>query len=195
MALICGIDEAGRGPAIGPMIICGFAIDEKDVDKLVALGVTDSKLLSPKRREELYEELIKYSHHVVTSSPADIDSALLDPALNLNWLEAISTANAINVLKPTRAFVDCPSNNIKAYSDYLKALLNVKCELICEHGADLTYPVAGAASIIAKVTRDRAIEELKLKVGDLGSGYPSDPKTKLFLEQNFDKHPEIFRKT
>ncbi|MBT7902281.1 ribonuclease HII [Candidatus Woesearchaeota archaeon] len=195
MAMICGIDEAGRGPLLGPLVVCGFMIEEKNLSELEKLGVTDSKLISPKKRKAMFEHLTKYSHHVVISSPQEIDFALTDPNLNLNWLEALSSAKIINNLAPKKVFVDCPSTNIPDYRKYIKEHLNVDCEVVCEHKADLKYLVAGAASIIAKVTRDDEIEKLKEIYGDLGSGYPSDPKTKLFLEQNYDKCPEIFRKS
>ena len=65
-----------------------------------------------------------------------------------------------------------------------------------EHKADLNHPSVAAASILAKVTRDREIQKIKAEIGqDLGSGYPSDPTTKAFLEQNYRAHPDIFRKS
>jgi len=135
-------------------------------------------------------------YEIVVLYPKDIDAALIDPDTNLNWLEADTNAEIINKLKPEKAIVDCPSNNIEEYSDYIKKKLNVDCELVAEHKADLNHLVVGAASILAKVTRDRMIEDIKKKVGcDIGSGYPSDPKTKEFISENYDKHPEIFRKS
>ena len=115
---------------------------------------------------------------------------------NLNWLEADVQAQLINKLKPEKVIVDCPSNNIEAYSEYVRKKLNVDCELVCEHKADMNHLVVGAASILAKVTRDRAIEEIKKKVGqDIGSGYPADPVTKAFISDNYNKYPDIFRKS
>ena len=198
MTLICGIDEAGRGPVIGPLVTCGVVIDQKDEKKLAALGVKDSKLILPKKREELFDKIIKIvkKYEIVVLSPHDIDSALMDPDTNLNWLEADTTAEIINKLTPEKVIVDCPSNNIEEYREYIRKKLNVDCELIAEHKADLNHLVVGAASILAKVTRDRAIEDIKKKVGqDTGSGYPSDPATKAFISENYNKHPDIFRKT
>ena len=57
MSLICGIDEAGRGPVIGPLVICGVLISEKDLPKLKALDPKDSKLLTPKKRSELEKKI------------------------------------------------------------------------------------------------------------------------------------------
>ena len=98
-------------------------------------------------------------------------------------------------MKPDKAILDCPSTNVKAYKQYVEKLLKGKVELVAEHKADVNYPVVAAASILAKVTRDREIEKIKKKVGNVGSGYPADPVTKAFLEKNWDKHPKIFRKT
>ena len=198
MTDLCGIDEAGRGPVIGPLVTAGVVIDPEDEKKFIALGVTDSKLIPPKKREELFEkvkEIVK-RFEIVILSPQDIDAALMNPDTNLNWLEADTNAEIINKLKPTKAIVDCPSNNIEAYSDYIKKKLNVDCELVAEHKADMNHIVVGAASILAKVTRDRMIEEIKKEVGqDIGSGYPADPKTKEFISKNYDKYPKIFRKS
>ncbi|MFH1669396.1 MAG: ribonuclease HII [Candidatus Woesearchaeota archaeon] len=198
MTLTCGIDEAGRGPVIGPLVTCGVVLDEEGEKMLKELGVKDSKLILPKKREQLMEHIIKIakSYEVVILSPKEIDAALADPGTNLNWLEADTTAKIINTLKPERAIVDCPSNNIKAYTDYLRRKLNVECELVVEHKADLNHIPAAAGSIIAKVTRDREIDKIKQKVGkDIGSGYPADPITKEFLQKNYDKYPGIFRKS
>ena len=175
------------------MVMCGVVIEEDRIDELVALGVKDSKKLSPKNREALFEPLKNnFKHMIVIVHAADIDIALNSPDLNLNWLEAIHTADVLNELKPDKAIVDSPSNNKSAYGAYLGGLLKHKIELQMEHDAERFAPVA-AASILAKVTRDRIIEELKKKYGDFGSGYPSDPKTKKFLEENHEKHKEIFR--
>jgi ribonuclease HII len=196
--IVCGIDEAGRGPVIGPMVICGVVIDEKDSDKLVKLGVKDSKLLTPQRREELFSKIISIikDFKIEIVSPDKIDTVLNDPYLNLNWLEALVSAKIINQLKPDKVILDCPSPNLKAYSDYVRKELDKDCIIVAEHKADVNYPVVSAASILAKVTRDAEIEKIKKKIGvNFGSGYPADPVTKEFLKNNYNKHPEIFRKT
>lgn len=197
MTIICGVEEAGRGPVIGPLVMAAVTIEEKDEMKLKEIGVKDSKLLTPMQREAIFEKIkgtVK-KYEIKILSPQDVDDALNDPEINLNWLEAIHSAKLINKLKPDKAILDCPSTNIEAYNDYVKKLLKVDVELISEHKADVNYLIVGAASILAKVIRDREIEKLKKKYGDIGSGYPSDPTTKAFLEKNWDKHPEIFRKT
>ena len=198
MVSICGVEEAGRGPVIGPLVMCGVVMDESLVFELDAIGVKDSKLLTPEQRENLFEKIKKIvdNYEIIIISPKEVDDVLESQDMNLNWLEAKTSAKIINKLKPNKVILDCPSTNINAYSNYVKNLLEIKVELIAEHKADLNYRIVGAASILAKVTRDREIEKIKSKIGiDIGSGYPSDPKTKEFLEKNYKKYPEIFRKT
>lgn len=189
-----GIDEAGRGPVIGSLVIAGVMVDELGwrVD-----GVKDSKLLSHKKRIELDKKIKKTSRYkIIKISPQEIDNALFSRHLNLNWLEAVKQAEIINALKPDKAIIDCPSPNCKKYTQYLKRLLkNKKTELIVEHKADMKYPVCSAASILAKVEREKEIAQLKKKYGNIGPGYPSNPITQKFIKENWEKHPEIFRKS
>ena len=194
----CGVEDAGRGPVIGPMVMASCTIKEEDEIKLKVLGVKDSKLLTPQKREELYKAILKtvtdYSIKVVT--PLQIDNALKDSKMNLNWLEAKVSADMINDLKPDVSVLDCPSTNIKAYNDYVKNLVNYETEIISEHKADVNHPIVSAASILAKVTRDKEIQKIKDKLEiNFGSGYPSDPLTVDFLEKNYKKYENIFRKT
>lgn len=197
MTLICGIDEAGRGPVIGPLVMAGILIEESNIPKLKSLGVKDSKLLTKIQRNNLFNKIkttVK-KYKILIIEPKEIDQALESDNLNLNWLEAIKSAEIINNLKPDKAILDCPSNNTKAYKDYVKNLLKTKTELIVEHKADVTYPEASAASILAKVTRDNEMEKIQEKYGNCGPGYPANEITQKFLEKNWEKHPEIFRKT
>lgn len=195
---ILGIDEAGRGPMIGPLVLAATLIDEKEEKKLLDLRVKDSKQLSPRQRGELFEQ-IKHAvaaFRIVSVSPQEIDGAVESEETNLNWLEADHSAALINELKPDRVILDCPSPNIKAYTAYVKKKLTVKCEIVAEHKADEKYPIVSAASILAKVTRDREIDNIKKRLGhDIGSGYPADPITKAFVEKNYQKYPDIFRKS
>ena len=199
MSLICGIDEAGRGPCIGPLIITGILLDEKDLDKLKNLGVKDSKLLIHKRREFLSKKIKKIAEkvEVIKITPKEIDSALESQSLNLNRLEAIKSAMIINLLKPDRAILDCPSVNIKKYTDYLGLYLkNKNIEIIAEHKADVKYPICSAASIIAKCVREEEVKKIEKMIGQsIGTGYPSNPICQKFLKDNWNKYPEIFRKS
>ena len=180
-------------------MIAGVLIDEKDEKKLLAMGVKDSKLLTPKQREALFEKIKKAvkKYRILIVEPQEIDEAVEDEEVNLNRLEAIKSAFIITDLEPDKAILDCPSSNIAEYTRFLKSKLADKSiEIRAEHKADYKYPVVGAASILAKVTRDREIEKIKKKIKqDIGSGYPSDPVTVAFLKKNYNKHPEIIRKS
>lgn len=198
--LICGIDEAGRGPVVGPLVMCGILLKEEDEKKLVNLKVKDSKLLTKKKRESLFDKIkdISYKYEIITVFPDEIDNAVNNhDGLNLNKLEARKSAEIINLLKPDKAIIDAPSNNIKSYKQYLFELINNKnIELILEHKADLNYPIVSAASILAKVTRDNEIEKIKEKIKiDFGSGYMTDSKTVKFLEKYYEEYPDLFRKS
>lgn len=199
MAMIAGVEEAGRGPVLGPMVMCGVLVDEKDEVKLKSIGAKDSKLLTPQTRELLFDQIksMVTKYEIIIVSPQEIDNALRDPNLNLNKLEAITSAKILDKLKPDKAILDCPSNNTSAYAEYLRGHLeNKKLAIVSEHKADVNYPVVSAASILAKVTRDREVEKIKERIGiNFGSGYPSDERTQLFLKKNWDKFPEIFRQT
>lgn len=198
--LICGIDEAGRGPIIGPLVLCGLLVKEEDEKNLVRLKVKDSKLLTKKTREFLFDKIkdISYKYEIIEVYPDEIDHAVNNnDGLNLNRLEAVKTADIINLLKPDKAIIDAPSNNIRSYKQYLLNLIkNKKMEIILEHKADINFPIVSAASILAKVTRDSKIEEIKKKIKvDFGSGYMADPKTIEFLEKYYEKYPDLFRKS
>ncbi|MBW2992494.1 ribonuclease HII [Candidatus Woesearchaeota archaeon] len=183
---------------MGPLVTAGVLIDEKDESKLKTLGVKDSKLLTPEQREVLFKKItaVVKDYSIKIIQPYQIDAALNDPDLNLNWLEANTMADLANELKPKKIILDCPSNNIPAFTNYLKNKLKIKAKIIAEHKADQKYPVVAAASILAKVTRDKEIEKIKNDIKqNLGSGYPSDPTTQEFLKKNYKKYPKIFRKT
>ena len=149
--IIAGLDDSGRGPVVGPMILAGVSIDEEDLLKLKNFGIKDSKLLTKKKREYLFEEIIKLvkNHRIEIVYPPESDNALLSPDMNLNWLEAEKFAKIINELDADESIVDCPSPNIKAYSERLQSLLKVKTKLICEHHADKNFITCAAASILA----------------------------------------------
>lgn len=203
--LIAGVDDAGRGPIIGPLVIAGVLVYEKDLAKLKDSGVKDSKLLSPQKREKLVAEIRKLALecHVESLLPAEIDKVVETGRKlhRLNRLEAQTMAKVIEVLKPEIVYVDASDVLADRFKKHILENLSFKVEIISEHKADAKYPVVSAASIIAKVERDHAIEELKEKyrnIGDMGSGYASDPKTIKFLEQwytRFRSYPEFVRKS
>ena len=195
-----GIDDAGRGPVIGPMILAGCLIDEKTEKEFKKLGVKDSKQLTQKRREFLADIIREKSEtfEIVLSPPSEIDG------INLNTLEAIKTAEIINKINKgyakIKVIVDCPSVSIVKWQDFLKMKINnlSNLEISCEHKADKNHVVVSAASILAKSVREKEMQKLKEKYGkEIGSGYTSDPATKKFLEKNAQKHKNkgIFRKS
>jgi len=172
-------------------------VKEKDIDRLKQLGVKDSKHLTKNKREQLFAKLkaIAVDYELVIIQPKEIDTAVNSVSNNLNWLEAVKTAMILNKLQPDKAIVDSPSHNTQAYKDFLlHYILNKSLELNVENKAEQYLPVA-AASVIAKVTRDNEIEKLKKVVGNFGSGYPSDPKTRQFAKENWFRFPKIFRKS
>jgi ribonuclease HII len=187
MTYLIGVDDAGKGPVLGPMILAGVLIEKNREHELKELGAKDSKLLNDKIRNKLGNEIkFKYIYHTEKSLPEEIDSCK-----NLNSLEAQKVAIIINKLAENIegeiiAIVDCPSPNIKAWSEYLATFIIKKTiKIQAEHKADFNHPVVSAASIIAKEQREEEIAKLKqdLQV-DFGSGYSSDPKTIDFIQKN-----------
>ncbi len=172
---ICGVDDAGRGSMLGPLVIAGVSLHKKDIPKLSLLGVKDSKQLTPKSREELYKKIIEIvdEYYVAKISPKIIDVSVRKHGLN--HLEAKYMAKVILKLNPDTSYVDSCDVNPKRFGKEIAKLSNNK-KILSYHHADSRFVVVSAASIIAKVTRDRAISKLR-KNYDLGSGYPSDSKT------------------
>lgn len=202
--LIAGVDEAGRGPAIGSLFIAGVLIDKDDDDELRKVGVKDSKLLTEPQRERIKKDMMPLikKFKLIEVPAKEIDEAVESKTSNLNWLEADKTIEILAYLKPEQAYIDCPSNNIKAYRSYLekglakKGIPKAQIKLIVEHKADETYASASAASIIAKVAREEFVASKKKELSvDFGSGYPSDPRTQDFLAKNWQSYPGLFRKS
>jgi ribonuclease HII len=197
---VIGIDDAGRGCVIGPLVIAGVTIDIDLMKELGAIGVKDSKKLSPDNRERLYDLLISngIKHEVVKISPRRIDAYVRRRKKHekLNKLEAMNMAEVINRLEGDTAIIDACDNNLAVFCRQIATRLKRNVRLIVTHKADLLYPVVSAASIVAKVERDREIAMLRRKYGDFGSGYPSDRKTIDFLENWFKEYcsfPPIVR--
>ncbi|MBI3333955.1 ribonuclease HII [Candidatus Pacearchaeota archaeon] len=202
--LILGIDDAGRGPLIGPMFLAGVLLTREQARELKNEGVADSKTLLHPSRIKL-SGIIKdacVAYFIVKAEPREIDHAVIS-GVNLNTLEALKAAEIINELAKGRkqeiqVVIDCPSVNITAWkATLMQYLKNQSLEVVCEHKADANHPEVSAASILAKVAREDSIAELKKKHGEFGSGYPSDPITIEFLKKQGDKLKEsgIFRKS
>ncbi len=200
--LIAGVDDAGRGCVIGPLVIAGVLMKHNGLPKLVRLGVKDSKLLSPRRRETLAVEIkrIVLKYNVIKLPPKDIDKVVETGRKlhKLNRLEAQTMAKIIELLAPDIAYVDASDVLEERFGQHISELLPFEVEIVSEHKADRKYPIVSAASIIAKVERDKEIAKLKEKYGDFGSGYPTDPKTISFLRQcikKFGEYPDCVRKS
>jgi len=196
MKLILGIDEAGRGPVIGPMIIAGYCIEEEKIELLKSLGVKDSKELTREQRENIYNEIIKLTdkYKYIIIDPKTIDYYVYRN--KLNYLEFENMIKIIEEIKPDKVIIDSPIVNTKKVIEYIKNNLKINVEIIAENKADKKYPVVSAASIIAKVIRDREIDKIKEKLNlDIGSGYPSDEKTIEVLKKDYDKIKDYVRES
>ena len=199
---IAGVDDAGRGPIIGPLVIAGVLVEEKDLPTLQSLGVKDSKLLSPHRREQLAVEIRKIAirWHIIALPPERIDDIVTNGKKlhKLNRLEAHTMAEVIAVLQPDIAYVDASDVLADRFGKHIEERLPFKIKIVSEHKADRNYVAVSAASILAKVERDRIIAELARQYGDMGSGYVTDPRTISFLEDWVRKHgsyPDFVRKS
>lgn len=182
---MAGVDEAGRGAVIGPMVVAGVLVREGDLPRLVELGVRDSKKLTPAGRVRILEGVLRLAVRtaVLELQPAQIDRAVgVDRRLRgLNLLEADGFARVISELMPDVAYVDSPDPNSERFGRLVSSKVPEGVIVISENRADETIPVVAAASILAKVRRDGAIRALRSMYGEIGSGYPSDPKTRAFL--------------
>jgi len=201
--LILGIDDAGRGPVIGPMVLAGCLIDKETESEFKEIGITDSKLLYRKKRTRLCKKIKEsaIAYHTHSISPAEIDTGM-GIGLNLNEVEALAASIIIKELtkklssedkRNLNIIIDCPSVNNGAWHTHVTKYLKTNSfNIRCEHKADRDHIAVAAASIIAKVTRDGEIEKLKKKIElDFGSGYPSDPKTKDFLKKHINEFKDI----
>jgi ribonuclease HII len=186
--IVCGIDEAGRGPVIGPMVMGCAVFDEVGGDKLRELKVRDSKKVAPSRRLSLEPLIKEYAVEwgLIKVYPQEID--LRRKKTSLNMIEALKIAELISSLEsnPDKIIVDSADSIAENFRGKITGFLNKKGvsipEIISEHKADDRYIEVSAASILAKVERDREIEILKSKYGELGSGYPSDEVTQGFIK-------------
>jgi len=179
--MICGVDEAGKGPVIGPLVVAAVAVNNaKDIANL---GIKDSKQLTKSKRKEL-ANLIKekFNFAVEVIEPRIVDEYRRRNKLNELNREAFE--RLISKLDPNVAYVDAADVNENRFGSQIKASLTNKkdTDVISMHKADAKIEVVAAASIIAKETRENEIEKLKDKIGDFGSGYPSDERTIKFLK-------------
>ncbi len=178
--LVCGVDDAGRGSVIGPLVIAGISIEKNKIKHLSEIGVKDSKQLTPASRQWMYKKILSVvdGYHVAKISPKTIDQSVATN--DLNQLEARYMAKVIAKLEPDLSYVDSCDVIPKRFGMRISEMAQ-SGKIHSSHHADRKYLVVSAASIIAKVNRDRAIEKLR-KTHNLGSGYPSDVKTMNFIK-------------
>jgi ribonuclease HII len=177
--LVAGIDEAGRGAALGPMVVSIFAIDKDRIWELRRIGVRDSKALTRSARERIFERLMnldaKRSYRKV--EPSEIDAAVRSRGgRGLNALEVEVFRELIEEVRPQLVYIDSPYRNAKRVYELIGKMEGVR--VVCEVRADAKYEVVSAASIVAKVIRDRSVSEI-----GAGTGYPSDPRTRRYLRE------------
>ncbi len=181
----CGVDEAGKGPVLGPMVVAAVSC-EPDTD-LTSLGVRDSKALTPGKREALLikiEEICKIN--IITVGPDRID--FRGKSVTMNDCVARAHAAAARPFHPEFLYLDACDVIPERFGETVKKMLPYECRVIAAHHADSIYPVVSAASIVAKVYRDRSIKVLSKEYGEIGSGYPSDPLTIQFLTRYIMTH-------
>ncbi len=200
--LVGGCDEAGRGCVLGPLAVAGVSVDSRRLNELAELGVKDSKMLTANQRDSLYVEIMRVCSGVGVSRipPNEIDRYVRRGKKHrrLNYLETIHMAKVIDGLGVDEVFIDAPDINPARFTAELVELMTSKPRIVAEHKADVNYAIVSAASIVAKVERDRDIADLRALHGDFGSGYPSDPDTIAFLKswvKRESSQPEFARKS
>jgi ribonuclease HII len=178
-----GIDEAGRGSVVGPLVVGAFLVPIAEAAALRGLDVRDSKLLSPARRAAAYQRLgaVGERHHV-SLPPSRIDAAVA--VGGLNDLEARAFGQLVRRTRPEVAYVDACDPVAERFGREVARYASVPTRIVARHHADRDLPIVGAASIVAKVLRDAALDRLRASLGPaLGSGYPSDRRTRAFVAE------------
>jgi ribonuclease HII len=185
--IIGGVDEAGKGCLLGPLVVAGVSASRDGVAALKEIGVRDSKKLTAKRRESLFPEIFKAADNVHWAyiPPEEIDDTVIHGKRlrKLNYLEAVYFARVIDQLGANRVTVDAADVIPARFGRDVSLNLTAECRVLSRHKADRDYPLVSAASIVAKVLRDREVEQLRELHGDFGSGYPSDPVTRSFFTE------------
>lgn len=192
--MIGGVDEAGRGPVIGPLVVAG--VNFNDDKKLIEFKVKDSKKLSSKRRMELTLKIKQncINYEILVIPAKDIDD--MRKVMTLNEIEVYAFSKIIKKLKPDICYVDSADVNEKRFADDILSNISFKPDIISKHKADDIYPIVSAASIIAKTKRDEEIKNIAMVLEKklnlpMGSGYPADPLTQKFLRKWIDRYKNL----
>jgi ribonuclease HII len=183
--MFAGVDEAGKGAVLGPLVVAAVGCDS-DAD-LDSIPVRDSKTLTPAARTDLFGRITTRVIYTVLVIEAD-EIDLRRRSMTMNQLMAQAHAAVIRELQPEIAYVDACDVIAARYGRAVSSHIGFPCRVIAEHHADVTMPVVSAAGIVAKVVRDRQIGELAEEYGTIGSGYPSDRTTIAFLEDYIAGH-------
>lgn len=185
--IVCGVDDAGRGSMIGPLVVAGVAVGRGGIKRLREIGVRDSKELSAARREEMYGLILGAADgwHASRIGPSTIDRSVRRHRLNA--LEASYMARVISRLGAGVAYVDSCDVDAGRFGRAVSSMVRGgSCAVRSHHRADSRFEVVAAASIVAKVTRDREVARIARRHGGraaVGSGYPSDGRTVRFVER------------
>ena len=189
--LIAGVDEAGRGSILGPLVIAGIGIPANRISDLTRLGVRDSKMLTPKSREHLIKEIVDLADglSIIMFDSHEVDRYVF---LNgLNELEALGMANVIRNIRADEIYIDSCDVNLDRYRRSIQKYMVGPRNICCLHHADTINIVVSAASILAKIIRDNEIQKIRKVYHDIGSGYPSDEKTMHFIQKWIKVHESL----
>ena len=191
--LLLGVDEAGKGPVIGSMFVAGLVIDEEKLFDLAALGVKDSKQLTPERREFMAKKIerIADDRYILEVLPRVIDE--LRQVMTMNDIMVRCFSQVLQRLSSAnRAILDAADVNAARFGERVRKASGTSMEILAEHKADQNHPIVSAASILAKVQRDKSIRELEQSMNCIiGSGYPGDPLTIEFLGRWVKEHRDL----
>lgn len=191
-----GIDEAGRGPVLGPLVLAGVLVPHDKFKELTALGINDSKTFgsgkkAQKVRASLAESIKKrFAWAIEVLTPAIIDEYVVNSSLN--YLEQVTAKKIMDRLKADLVVLDGAT--------LFKPLVSEG--IIARNKADKTFPSVSAASILAKAERDRlfakSCEAFLATFGEVKGGGYANNKTLEFVKwhmERFGDLPEIFRKS
>jgi len=193
-----GVDEAGKGPVLGPMVAAAVRADEGDLPD----GIDDSKRLTADTRESIATQLRESSAVAVGLGVITTDE-IDDPETDMNSLTVAAQVRALGdvATDDDHALVDAGDVSESRFARRVQEGVanagtntegGVAIDVTAEHGADEASRLVGAASIVAKVERDSRIDALGENYDrDIGSGYPSDPTTRSFLADYVDRHGEL----
>ncbi|WP_312910696.1 ribonuclease HII [Natronosalvus caseinilyticus] len=191
-----GVDEAGKGPVFGSMFAAAVWAPTRDA---LPDGVADSKRLSPGRRETLAENIRADARLRV--GVAEISTDRIDaPDTDMNGLTVKAHASALEgaasgcdepLPKSTTAHCDACDTDADRFARRVTDACTLETTIEATHGADDDDLLVGAASIVAKVARDAHVAAIADEYGEVGSGYPSDPTTRAFLEEYVARYDEL----